>query len=753
VSADRSRATPLQAIVAGGIVLLLLALPLSDGGRTSLARAILTAGVFSLLSLLLISRDGPAFLRRVPIRWLGLAALFLGVSCYVSIHPDFSIKEALMLLSVAGGSLVAAYVACRGMRYILVLATVASGVIAVVAAVPAYLTAPPDSQAAAALSGAFHYPNGLGSFLLLVVFLPLASLLHGGTRIWGVGSAIVAGVLFAALILTHSRGVLASALIALAFWTILERRLIRAGWARLALAVMLAVTLVIVASRRPGDIAPRVVSLTAAASRESPDPSFRWRWDIYAWTLQILKDHPWAGTGIGTFPIAIKGYQRLPYVTGLYAHSQYLQTGAEMGAPGLLALIGLVGFLVWRGAKIIAALEQRSVERSLAAALAVGLFASALHAAVDFGWSYPAIALVAGVEVALLLTLAPHPAVSAKDPYPERAGIPLARPLVLACCLALAVLAGARYYAEVFRNRGRIALDAGQPERAVRAFQWAIRLNPVFYSPRQLLASAYAAQGDSNNAHRAVEAALRLDRFDGDAHHEAGKVYWRLGEAARAEAAFLSAVRLQPYTRPILYYDLAELYLVSGREQDALTWLSRGSDVFTPEVVTTELNRCLAPGDRYVLARMYWRMGQIRDGQGHHPEAEEARRQATRLAKPAMEEICFRAMQGPFRSPESTIVTHWEARRQQDWSTVMSSLSRGVDSRLREESLAAMPAQIEVVEVDWVVSLVGNEQTARVGYEVKVGSSDGRFRKSTFTDTLTVEGGGWRLRRRQMGLQ
>ena len=713
----------------------------------------LTAGVFSLLALQLISDEGHVLIKSLPLRWLALAGLLTVSSCLVSIFKDFSVKEALTLWSVIGGALLAGHVAAQGHRRALIVTILASGVLVTLLAVPSYLAAPAGSQAASALSGPFHYPNGLGSFLLLIVFLPCAFLFHGGTRLVSVASACALAVLGAALILTHSRGVWAAGLIALIVWTAVERKLIWARRGTMALVALLLVGLVLIASRRPADIAPRFASLAAATSKESDDPSYRWRWDIYAWTVDIIKDHPWIGTGIGTFPIAIKLYQRAPYVTGLYAHSHYLQTAAEMGLPALAGLLLFLGFLLTRGWWIIKALHAHSLERSLAIGLAAGLLSSGLHAAVDLGWSYPAVALLVGVEAALLLSLPPRPMAVTEPTASGRASLRPLRPILLSLCLVMALLAGTRYYAEILRNIGKSALEVEERARAIGALRWASRLNPLYYSPRHLLATAYAAQGEMGRSQREAEAAFRLDRYDGDAHHALARIRWLAGQYEKAESEYLSAVRVQPYTRLSFYHDLGEFFLAVGKPAEALGWLKKGTEIFRPEIVTSRITRCLAPGDRYILARIYWRMAEISRSEGRLPEGKQAEEVASQLASPSMEQICFRAMTGSYLSPESTIVAYWRSRSEADWPGVVATFASDVNERFKEESLSALPAQIEKVQVGWIVSLNGNEDAATVGYEVKLLSRGGRPRWATFKDSLVVERGGWRLRHREPGLK
>jgi hypothetical protein len=149
---------------------------------------------------------------------------------------------------------------------------------------------------------------------------------------------------------------------------------------------------------------------------------------------------------------------------------------------------------------------------------------------------------------------------------------------------------------------------------------------------------------------------------------------------------------------------------------------------------------------------MYWRMAEIWRSERGISEGKRAEEVAVRLARPAMEEICVRGMKGPFLAPESTIVAYWESRSKRDWPRVIATFAREADERFRDESLTSLPSDIETVDVDWIVSLVGNEDETRVAYEVKLLTRGAQVRRAAFTDTLVVEREGWRLRHRDVGL-
>jgi O-antigen ligase len=78
-----------------------------------------------------------------------------------------------------------------------------------------------------------------------------------------------------------------------------------------------------------------------------------------------------------------------------YAHNEYLQVLAELGVVGLglvLTLLAALGRLVWKRSGDAASPQLR-------AGAAAGLAAWAVHAAVDFGWHVPAVALTGAVLV------------------------------------------------------------------------------------------------------------------------------------------------------------------------------------------------------------------------------------------------------------------------------------------------------------------------------------------------------------------
>ena len=111
-------------------------------------------------------------------------------------------------------------------------------------------------------------------------------------------------------------------------------------------------------------------------------------------TLRMIADHPWFGTGLGTFASAFPAYRSDEIsMYGIYdrAHSTLLELAAEAGLP--LASIVVIGWMIAFGALAHGVRTRRRDRIIPAAALSVGLLA-ALHSLGNFSLQVPGFAIV-----------------------------------------------------------------------------------------------------------------------------------------------------------------------------------------------------------------------------------------------------------------------------------------------------------------------------------------------------------------------
>ncbi|HEV8334807.1 MAG TPA: O-antigen ligase family protein [Candidatus Polarisedimenticolia bacterium] len=132
---------------------------------------------------------------------------------------------------------------------------------------------------------------------------------------------------------------------------------------------------------------------------------------VWRKTLEIVRDFPVLGTGVGTFQHVFPRYREATTTAFYdYTHNDYLQVLSESGLAGgaLLALgIACVARLWWRSAR------GRVAGQVLLTACGLGLSAVALHELFDFGLQIPA-NLLALAFLAGCLTLLAAPALRAE---------------------------------------------------------------------------------------------------------------------------------------------------------------------------------------------------------------------------------------------------------------------------------------------------------------------------------------------------
>ncbi len=727
---------PLTRFVLLSLAGLLIMLPLFDGGRSFEARTFFIAFVSLLFGIVLLVGN-----HKLPVRGYLLAGLFLLAASVRSVYFDLSLQASLLFLAYFLTFSLASVFRSERSRMIILYSLTLSGLLATATAFVTHLLASPGSLEAGALRGTFHYPNGLAGFLLVTFYPSAAMFLHAeGKKAWLL--ALASSVLLLAILLTRSRGGWLAFLLLFLLWAGQERALLIRKWRRVAAVGLVLLALAWVSAQEVGvsRYAQHAATMASGMTADVTDPSFYYRRHIYAWTFQIFLDHPLLGTGPGTFPLMLGRYQKIPYVSGLYAHNHYLQTAAEMGLFGLLLLLTLLGWLFWRGFKIVSRLSPLTVERSIAVSLLAALLASAVHAGFDFDWSYPAIAVAVVLEAALLMSYN-HPPIS--DSGLKTTVAPhWMRVLGVALLLCMVLLAFARFYGGASLRSGKRALQEGRVSKAEEAFQRAARIYPLSYAAHYWLAVVYAEQVKPEEALAEADTAFRLNPEDGDAHYDLGKMYWHVGRLGEAEQALARAVRLEPASNLKFYADLGGIFLASGRREEAHHIYQRAVQIFTPDLVLTENARCLAPGDRYLLGSIFEKISQTRD----HTlliSAPEREKVVEDLRRPDRRGICRDGLNVGFTSPEATILTHWRAAREGRVNLLLSTYAEDLRQRLSSHPVN-LPSWVQDASVSRIVEMSAGETKASVVYEVTAGGRTLRFR-----DRLKLAGDGWRLVQRR----
>jgi hypothetical protein len=262
------------------------------------------------------------------------------------------------------------------------------------------------------------------------------------------------------------------------------------------------------------------------------------RADYWRVAARMTLDAPVLGAGAGGFERTWLRARDEP-VEARDAHSLYLEAPAELGPVGLALLAAAL-------AVPLAALRRRG-DHPLLPAAAAGYAAFLLHAALDWDWELPVVALPAlGCGLAVVAAAG----TTARLRLGARARTAAASALVAAAVATVVLHVGNRAL-----SAAEAALVRDDPAAAVRQARRAAAWLPWSASARRLLGEVALAQGLDRDARRHLRRAIRLDHGDWRTWFDLAVVT----EGHERDKALRTASRLNP-----LAPEIAEL-------RDALT--------------------------------------------------------------------------------------------------------------------------------------------------------------------------------------
>jgi putative inorganic carbon (HCO3(-)) transporter len=728
VPADTRRLLALSIFVLAGT---LIGLPWATGGRSPAGQACLV--------LLLALAGGAGLLPRSSDRPLRLAppllfgGMLVGASALLTIHPDRTIQSLLLLVAYAVAAAVAARAVAqiRWAERVLLDATWISGFVVTSVAIAWWLRGNDGGFYANALIGPFGYPNALGGFLLLACGAALASVAPAGGRLERAGAVIGCAISLIGLYLTRSRGILLAAAAGLLLWTLTRRDRWwprRPTWRVLA-SLGLVAGLAMLGVRLTGI----VVTFWSWGAGGAGDTSTAWRLHILRWTWAMIRDHPWLGVGPGAFPVALTHYQRIPYVGGENPHNLYLEVAAEYGAvAGILVSACLILIL---GQAIMAArrLPEGSPARGRLAALVGAVAAFATHSAFDLDWSFPAIALMAATILGIVSACPSE----TRIPRPRGIGIPLPRTILILILLAAAAVAAARYYSSSLVAWGRSDLLAGDLSAARQNLNQSLRLNPLSYPAYQWLAWTTLQSGDPQKAIEIADRTIGIAPQDPNGHALIGEIALAAGRWRVAQTAFRRAVDQAPMAHLRYHAGLLEAASKAGNQAEAIHTYEQAISLFTPERVLHSEARCLAPGNRYLLARMGRIVARLYDEAGDRIAWQTATARSGLLAEPDLRGICATGGRPGQRSPESAVVSFWRALSE-------GGLAQAEKYLLPNRQPHEPEGALRQIRLTSIYSLDGGERLATLRHEVEI--DDGKVRMSRCARAVTrLTRDGWFL--------
>jgi tetratricopeptide (TPR) repeat protein/O-antigen ligase len=579
-----------------------------------------------LWALSMVSTNG---LRSVRSRLLVLVLLFLCI-CALSLIGAEPLHEATIELRAwlaAGlGTLLAAnLVRSRARLWGLLGGLAAAGVLQAVIGIVQYSGGEFMASAISGAAGTLGNPNYLGG-LLAMFWFPVVVVSIGRTRFLSIaGVLLLSAVMGAGLLFSDCQSAYIGACTGFLLLgaVLLSGKLSRRKMAAAA-GLILLITL---AASIPAPTSARQVSENFIGLEER---ATKGRILIWRATLLMVRDQPFLGTGLGTYP-----YYYLDYLSESLEgrdvkpirrliqfvhkpHNAYLQIWSETGTAGLLVFLSLLAACLIGSLKLLPRLKH-SRDRHAVLGITCGLLALAttmvfssllvISPLREYFW------LFIGLAISLPSAVGRGEEWTWSPPAAWRApcfGLLL---LVLLAGLVLSAAHSLRLYeANVHWKNGLQARDAGRLSEAVSWYSKALQLTPGRHELRFLRGSVLA----------------KLSELAGDT--ETKRRYLMDGLTDLEQAA-------RGYSDVRLYANLGKCYADIGDHERSRIWYEREAasglnyaDAHTRlgaallalgrlEQAARELDEALSARPGLAMARFY--LGMVRMNQGRHDEAGE----------------------------------------------------------------------------------------------------------------------------------
>jgi hypothetical protein len=283
-----------------------------------------------------------------------------------------------------------------------------------------------------------------------------------------------------------------------------------------------------------------VVATTSSdyATRHLLSASGNGRWQLWTVALKEWRAHPVLGGGTGSFLPAWT--QKRPY--NLYvqnAHSLVAETVAELGAAGLLLLLGFFGGTVVVGVRRIAAATRDT--SGLPVALVGAFLAFAAGASVDWIWQVPAVAIVGVAVAALVCSLRPRPGVEESRELPV-----VARVSAVVVGVVMIATQALPLISDIYLNSSQTEAARGNLAAAARDARAARSVTPWAAAPYVQLAQIQESTGANVAALSSIAAATARETRNYYYWYLRAQYAAKVGHGDEATASMVEAVRLNP---------------------------------------------------------------------------------------------------------------------------------------------------------------------------------------------------------------
>jgi len=320
--------------------------------------------------------------------------------------------------------------------------------------------------------------------------------------------------------------------------------------------------------------------LDRMSAMKTPELSGKSRLIIWRDSINILKDHLWFGTGIGTFRYSYPRYQSTPHDFFIdHAHNAYIELATEMGITGALSALFIILTLFISVLKNIYR-EYNLKFHYIAIGSLTGCLSLLVHNFTDFNFYISSNAFIFSIVASIAISSSSSekgPLLTVNLMGKKKIAYYIG---VISLAFVFITLSITPFLGDLYYTTAKEHEKLKQYDSAYYNLQKAIRYEP-------LNADYHSALGDlmlemapvlSSNDKKISSYLESLGYYNeaitrcpdrGYFYLKKAYVLQLIGRREEAEAALKTAVLLSPQTSAN-YYSLANLYISSGRPELAL---------------------------------------------------------------------------------------------------------------------------------------------------------------------------------------
>ncbi len=432
------------------------------------------------------------------------------------------------------------------------------------------------------LTSTIGQKNWISNYLAMIFPLVLSYFLLEQTKKNRILYFLLLSILYTTLMICQSRGIWISIslTIMLAIYIIIKFKFYQIfkrnkKWLLLLLITFLIITIVY-STDNPLNKSVITVPQRAISTFDENDPSINTRLLIWKTTLEMIKDRPIFGSGIGTFKMNYLNYQaEFLRKNPLYikysgkageAHNEYLQMWAELGIIGL----GLFILIFYFFYKIIFNFFRNSKnikDKTITLGLGMGITSFLIHSLFTFPLHVPALGItffsLVGLTVVYsrkteLYKVSSNNCIIKVKLINKKIKIALTILIFIFIIFAVDLLVLKPYIAETnYFNGMRYNVDNNYRE-ALPYFEYAVLLDPHNGRILHALGTTYYNLGILDKAEEVLQKTKKYI-IDVNTFYNLGLVYSQTGEYQEAEKEFKNAIYLD--TKHFkTYHNLGLLY-------------------------------------------------------------------------------------------------------------------------------------------------------------------------------------------------